>query len=193
MRERILHCAASIIAERGLTGTKLSAIAAMANLQTGSLYYHFADRAALVEEVTRRGVLDSLNAAQKAVETCSAEATSKDRLLAAADAHLGSILESGSLAPAAIAILPQLPPELRQRFQQELGDFRLFWVGLVTAAVADGYLAGEIDVELLALYIVYTLNTVTVWTELRPGEPKETRSAFLALLQHGILRSPERG
>ncbi|WP_433622161.1 TetR/AcrR family transcriptional regulator [Nocardia sp. CA-120079] len=188
VRERILRGAARIFVERGFSGTKLTDIASAAGLQTGSLYYHFVDRAALVHEVTRRGVLDSVEAARKAVAECSSEATSRDRLLAAVDAHIWSILRPDSLAPAAISLLPQLPPEQRERVHQETSIFKSFWVGLGTAAAADGYLDDEVDVNLQILVIVNTLNSVISWTEAQRSNRAATTSAFRRLLEAGFLR-----
>ncbi|ORB76440.1 hypothetical protein BST46_30110, partial [Mycobacterium timonense] len=54
-RARILDSAALIFRNKGYAGTRLSDVAAAANTQAGSLYYHFPSREELVEEVLRVG------------------------------------------------------------------------------------------------------------------------------------------
>jgi AcrR family transcriptional regulator len=55
-RQRILDAAAKVFRSNGYSGARLSDIAALAGIQTGSMYYHFDSREALVEEVLHLGI-----------------------------------------------------------------------------------------------------------------------------------------
>ena len=71
-RERLLDCAETLFAERGLAGTSLRSINAKAGLSPAALHYHFGSQAALVEALLerrmpslmerRRQLLDALEA-----------------------------------------------------------------------------------------------------------------------------------
>lgn len=73
-RERILDAAERLFAEKGIGSTSLRDIGAVASANTGSIYFHFKTKAALVREVFRRR-LEPLDAERlAALERCEAEA-----------------------------------------------------------------------------------------------------------------------
>ena len=55
-RQRILDAAAKVFREQGYANARLADIAELADMQTGSLYYHFDGREDLVAEILRLGV-----------------------------------------------------------------------------------------------------------------------------------------
>ncbi len=54
-RERVLDAAAKIFRQKGYAATRLADIAAAADTQAGSLYYHFDSKEQLLDEVLERG------------------------------------------------------------------------------------------------------------------------------------------
>lgn len=64
-RIRLIEAGASVFAQRGLEGTRISDIAREAGVAMGTLYTHFPDKEALFEEVLRSGkalVIEGLTA-----------------------------------------------------------------------------------------------------------------------------------
>ncbi len=62
-RRRILDAAAALMAERGFAGTSISAVSKRSGLPSGSIYWHFESKEALLGAVVEEGVqrwLDSL-------------------------------------------------------------------------------------------------------------------------------------
>ena len=57
-RSRILNAAAHILSVKGYAGTRLSDVAEYAELQAPAIYYYFASRDDLIEEVMYAGIAD---------------------------------------------------------------------------------------------------------------------------------------
>src|ERR1700742_1933615 len=57
-RERILDAAAHVLSAKGYAGTRLSDVAEYAELQAPAIYYYFASRDDLIEEVMYSGIAD---------------------------------------------------------------------------------------------------------------------------------------
>ncbi|MGH7899719.1 MAG: TetR family transcriptional regulator, partial [Candidatus Binatia bacterium] len=82
-RERILDSAAAAFRRDGYASVMLKDIAALAGLQTGSLYYHFASKEEIVEKVLALGVEGVEAATRDAVEALGPGADPLARLRAA--------------------------------------------------------------------------------------------------------------
>ena len=72
---------------RATRNARLSDIAELAGMQTGSLYYHFDFREDLVAEILRLGIETSWQHVRDAVDALPAGATPLERLAAAIRAH----------------------------------------------------------------------------------------------------------
>src|SRR6516162_10679165 len=60
-RSRILNAAAHILSVKGYAGTRLSDVAEYAEVQAPAIYYYFASRDDLIEEVMYAGIADMRN------------------------------------------------------------------------------------------------------------------------------------
>ena len=162
-RERILQCAAEVLAERGYAGTTQNDIAERANTKAGSLYYYFDSREELIREIMTRGITETIDHVAAAVEALPADATSQDRLAAAITAHVRYLLTESNIARASIRALGQAPPEvqgtailLHREYGRTLGR-------LIDDAVEDGFIDSSVDTRVLRLLIVGAANWSTAW------------------------------
>src|SRR6059058_6552962 len=57
-RSRILDAAAQVLSKRGYAGLRLTDVAAAAELQAPAIYYYYASRDDLIEEVMWSGIAD---------------------------------------------------------------------------------------------------------------------------------------
>ena len=137
-RQRILDAAAKVFREQGYANARLSDIAALAGMQTGSLYYHF-DSA---RTWWRRS---SASASRRRGTTCARpsmryrpDATALDRLAAAIRAHTLAVLEISDYASAQARIVGQVPPEVRKGHLVHQRKYGAYWNELIEAAVAAG-------------------------------------------------------
>jgi AcrR family transcriptional regulator len=162
-RERILQSAAEVLAERGYAGTTLNEIAERANTKAGSLYYYFESREVLIREIMTRGITETIDHVQAAVDGLAPDATTQDRLAAAITAHVRYLLTESNIARASIRALGQAPAEvqgtailLHREYGRTLGR-------LIDDAAQDGFIDDSVDTRVLRLLIVGAANWSTAW------------------------------
>lgn len=158
-RLRILDAAARVLRQRGYAETRLSDIAEVAGLQTGSLAFHFASKRALIDEVLRHGMTDGLASVRAAVEALGADATPAERVTAAINAHLDGLDERNDYAPALLRMVDQYPAESRRRFRDVDRAYVGYWRELLRAAQRAGAIPAELDIPLLTRLTLGAMNT----------------------------------
>ena len=94
---------------KGYAGTRLSDVAEYAELQAPAIYYYFASRDDLIEEVMYAGIADMRKHLQGVLDALPPEASSMDKILAAVEAHLRHELELSDYASASIRNAGQIP------------------------------------------------------------------------------------
>lgn len=175
-RARILDSAAHTFRTKGYAGTRLSDVAAAADTQAGSLYYHFPSREELVEEVLRVGQERTSGYVRRRVAALPDDASCLDRLRAAIAAHLDSVLESGDYTAATIRIIGQVPEEIRKRRLHEQREYGMFWRGLVNDAHESGEIRTDVDSSVLRMLLLGAMNSVPDW--FRPRRDGLSAAAF---------------
>jgi len=166
-RGRILDAAAETFRAKGYTAARLSDIAELAATQAGSLYYHFASKEQLAEEVLALGVKQVSEAVAAAIDALPATADFRTRLLAALEAHLSSMLQHEAYSAANVRIINQVPPDVRERHLSHHRHYGAFWRGLLEQAQARGEIRAEVDLPAIRMLILGALNWSVEWY--RPG------------------------
>jgi AcrR family transcriptional regulator len=162
-RARILDAAALTFRNKGYAGTRLSDVAAAANTQAGSLYYHFPSREELVEEVLRVGQERTSGFVRRRVAALPADATDLERLREAISAHLDTVLEIGDYTVATIRIIGQVPEEIRVRRIHEQREYGEFWRSLVDNTQASGQFRTDLNSSALRMLLFGAMNSVPDW------------------------------
>lgn len=161
-RQRILDAAARVFRYQG-TSARLCDIAQAAGMQTGSLYYHFEGRDALVEEVLRLGVEGTWAEVQAELGALPGDISPLRRLERAVRAHARAVLEQSDYAAANSRIFALAPPEVRSRhygLQQAYGEF---FHQLVVDAVDSGELRPDIDPAVVRMLVFGAMNWTVEW------------------------------
>lgn len=162
-RQRILDAAASVLNRNGYASTRLSDIAELAQVQAPALYYYFASREELIEEVVTLGMTRALTHVSDALAELPADATQLDRICTAVGAHLEVVLRLSDYASAAIRYGPQLPADMRERQLAEQRAYGEVWRKLVNDAVEAGELHPDLDPRSARMLILGGLNWATEW------------------------------
>jgi AcrR family transcriptional regulator len=169
-RQRILDAAADVFRHNGYTGTRLSDIAAAANTQAGSLYYHFASREDLVREVLRVAQERTNEFVMRRVSALPPGASSLDRLREALAAHLTAVLEIGDYTAATIRILGQVPEPIRDSTLELQREYGLYFRRLFENAQADGDLRPDLDMSACRMLVLGAMNASPDW--FHPNQPR---------------------
>ena len=186
-RQRILDAAAKVFREQGYANARLSDIAALAGMQTGSLYYHFDSREDLVAEILRLGIETSWHNVRQAVDALPADASALDRLATAIRAHTLAVLEISDYASAQARIVGQVPPEVRKGHLVHQRKYGAYWNELIEAAVAAGAVRPDVDLFVARMLVLGALNWTAEWyTPKRDLRPTAIADQAVAMVLHGL-------
>ncbi|HZZ51927.1 MAG TPA: TetR/AcrR family transcriptional regulator [Pseudonocardia sp.] len=181
-RLRILDAGAHVLRTRGYAETRLSDIAEVAGLQTGSLAFHFPSKTELLEEVLRHGFEAGLDMVRSKVEALGPDADPVSRLGAAVSAHLTALEERADYAPALLRTMDQFPPENRHRLRDLDHGYVGYWRELLEAAQTAGQVPGDLDPAVLSRLVLGAMNSTLGQPGLAPrGKVTHTILRMLGL------------
>lgn len=156
VRERVVGAARELVAHGGYREASVAAVAARAEVATGTVYRHFPSKADLLAEVFR-------TASQREVDAVAAamhgSGTAPERIAAAVEVFARRALRGRRLAWALIAE-PVDPAVEAERLV-----FRRAYAATYADALRDGIAAGELpeqDVELVATALVGAIGEALV-------------------------------
>jgi TetR/AcrR family transcriptional regulator, cholesterol catabolism regulator len=193
-RQRILDAAAKVFRQQGYANARLSDIAELAGMQTGSLYYHFDGRDDLVAEILRLGIETSWSHVRAAVDALPDDATPLDRLATAIRAHTLSVLEISDYASAQARIVGQVPPDLYRVHMADQRTYGEYWNDLIERAVEAGEIRPDVDQFVVRMLVLGALNWTAEWYQ--PGRgtsAADVAEQAVALVLRGVAPSgPDR-
>lgn len=191
-RQRIIVAASEMLAHRGYAGTTLDDIAKAAGTQAGSLYYYFASREELAEEVLTSGARDTMRYTMDAVAALPPGTSARTRLETAIMAHVTFTLGRSLAALAASRTIGQLPPEVESKVNKVFRAYGVFIAELFQAAAAEGAIAADVDLSAARMLVVGAANWTAEW--FHPGgtsNPDEVGRLLCRLLFEGIGTGPQ--
>ena len=152
VRERIVLAARDQVAEGGYASASVQAVAARADVATGTVYRHFESKAELFAEVFRRSSQPELDLV--AHVTSRGELSAAERIASAAEAFARRALAAPRLAYALIA------EPVDPLVEAERLTFRRGYRDAFASALKDGVASGELrelDSDVVAAAIVGAL------------------------------------
>jgi AcrR family transcriptional regulator len=160
-RAALLEAAARHFARGGFEVASMRDIAREVGMLAGSMYYHFASKDALIEDVYALGVGQVTLAVERRLAGASG---ARPRLEAACIGHLEALLADSPFARVMTADLSRLPSGLRRRLVAQRDAYERHFVALL----ADLKLPAGVDRRLLRLHLLGALNWTPTWY--RPGK-----------------------
>ncbi len=166
-RRKILDAAAKTFRKRGYAGTRLNDIADAAAIRAGSIYYHFASKEQLLEQVLDIGIRRVFDAVVREVEALPPGTSSRRIVRAAIEAHLTMLLRHGDYTSANIRLFDQVPDDVHDRQVLLRAAYDDFWRKLLTAAREAGEIRADADLTMVRMFLLGALNWSLEWY--RPG------------------------
>lgn len=186
-RQKLYEAAVTLIAEQGFSSTTVEEIAERAGVAKGTVYYNFAGKTELFEELLRHGVElltgDLRRAAESAVATGGSQVDALDAMVRAGLVFIDRC------------------PAFTQLYVAELWRTNRAWRGTLNVVrsqavavvedvlrrgVAGGELSGEIDIPLTAAALVgMVLVAALDWQAFQPERSLEDVHGALSLLLQG--------
>jgi AcrR family transcriptional regulator len=193
-RARILDAAAHVLSVKGYAGTRLSDVAAEAEIQAPAIYYYFPSREDLIEEVMFSGIDEMGKHLQKVLDALPPATPPMDRIMAAVEAHLRHELELSDYATASIRNSGQVPEELRKRQRDAEQRYGRIWRRMFDDAAADGELRTDLDPRVAQLLVMGSLNWSAEWWDPRRGSVDAIVKNAQVLVRNALapVKSPAR-
>jgi AcrR family transcriptional regulator len=185
-RGRILDAAAYVFRQKGYALTRLTDIAKRARTQTGSIYYHFESREAIVAEVLRIANERTKNEVTKAIAALPPDADVHDRITAAIHGHLAIVLSGDDYTSAHMRIFDQLPNKLREHFLRVLDESAELWRSLLLEAKSKGLVRDDLDLSVTRLLLIGMMNWSIEWYREGRLSPAQIADHIAILLFEGI-------
>lgn len=159
----MLDAAARVVAREGWSGTRLTDVAREAEIQAPAIYYYFASREDLIDEVAETGAARLLTDVTGAIEALGEGAGVLERIDAAAEAHLRFTMTEPVLARIVLRSSDQLPEGLELRHVATVQRYHRLWSGLLREAQREGLLDDDLDLTVTRHLTLGALNSALDW------------------------------
>ncbi|MGW4674577.1 TetR/AcrR family transcriptional regulator [Streptomyces sp. NPDC004324] len=186
-RQKLYEAAVTLIAEQGFSATTVDEIAERAGVAKGTVYYNFASKAVLFEELLRHGVGLLTASLREAAERTGREGGTR---VDALDAMIRAGLVFMDRYPAFTQLYVAEVWRTNRSWQSTLMVVRREAVAVVEdvlrAGVAGGELSEEIDIPLTAAALVgMVLVAALDWQAFQPERSLDDVHAALSRLLQG--------
>jgi AcrR family transcriptional regulator len=181
-RLELLRTAAKLFRRKGFGATSTRDIAAAAGMQSGSPFYHFESKGALLYAVMEEGMRSAIERQTQALQKAEHEAPGPRGLLAVLIRnHFDILLGPGSdFIPVMLYEARSITPRQRTALAELQSEYEAPWTPVLDALHASGRL--KADVKLARLLMFGALNWSAQWFDRRKGATlDELAEAALAL------------
>jgi AcrR family transcriptional regulator len=185
-RERLLDATARVLSRKGFAGTRLSEIAEVAGVQAPAIYYYYASREQLIEEVIRRGQERTRDHVEKSLAALPDDAPAMRKIRTAVEAHLRSLVEMSDYSTAAARNIGQMPDDMRKRLVAAQAEYGSVWRVLFEEARERGEIAPDLDLHAAQLLIIGALNSAPEWWNPRRVNLDDVVATALRITDRGL-------
>ena len=168
-RIALLGAAASLFRRQGFAATTTRDIAAAAGMQSGSPFYHFKSKEALLFAVMEEGMHAALERQRAAVQSPGhAALPASEQLRQLVQVHFGVLLGPGNdFVPVMLYESRSLPEQERKLLAQLISEYESLWMPVLTALHSSGQLRAPVG--LARLLILGALNWSVQWFDPKKG------------------------
>jgi AcrR family transcriptional regulator len=179
-RARIISVAETLFNKQGFDGSSMRDIAAAAEMQPASVYYHFESKEELLWAVWEKGGLELLNRVKDAI---ARKTDPWQRIETACIAHTTGLLD-WRRANQALFVMPpwHYPESIKTRVIALRDEYEKIFIGLID----DLPLRKGIDRRYLRLTIIGALSWSLFWFKKERDTPASIAKQILSILRGGI-------
>lgn len=186
-RARLIEVAKRLFQEHGSDEVTVRTIAAAANIEAGSIYYHFASRDEIMRAVLESGVEGARQQVMRAIEAAGAGNSPLVRLRAALGAHFKYTLREHFSSR--LKSIRRLPKRLREQHMKQEREYAAIFAGLLREAERGGLLKSGFDLSVVRMLAMGALTWAAEWFD-PEGEMSadEVADELMRVLCGGIVR-----
>jgi AcrR family transcriptional regulator len=187
-RRELLDAAARLFRQRGFDASSTRDIASAAGMRSGSPFYHFENKQALLAAVMQEGMRSALQRQQMALAALPAQASPREQLAALVRNHFEVLLGADSdFIPVMLYEWRRLDADQAVAITALKDAYEAEWVPVLTALHGNGQLAG--DPALVRLMVFGALNWSVQWYQPpATGAGRRRHRATLDDLTHTALQ-----
>ena len=168
-RRKLMDGAAKLFRTQGFAATSTRDIAAAAGMHSGSPFYHFESKSALLYAVMSEGMTMAKQSQQKALDALPATATPRDQLHTLIRHHFEILLgPRSSFIPVMLYEWRSLTPAQRKGIARIKDSYEATWMPVLEALAQQGALQAEPGVA--RLFIFGALNWAVQWFSPKKGK-----------------------
>lgn len=161
-RQLLLHAAARLFRQKGFAATTTRDIAAASGMRSGSPFYHFENKAALLFAVVEQGMRAALQLQAAALQALPAGAAPEALLRGLVRAHFDVLLGPGSdFIPVMLYEWRSLSAAQRAGIARLQRDYEAAWADVLQALSAAGCIGA--DAGIARLMMLGALNWSVQW------------------------------
>jgi AcrR family transcriptional regulator len=168
-RRELVHAAARLFRRKGFDATSTRDIAAAAGMQSGSPFYHFKSKQALLYAVMEEGMRSAIAQQLGVLESAGAgRLPAAQQLRVLVRNHFDVLLGPASdFIPVMLYEARSITPRQRATLAGLQSEYEALWVPVLQALQTEGRLKS--DVKLARLLIFGALNWSAQWYDRRKG------------------------
>lgn len=185
-RQTILNAAAKLFKERGYTATTLRDVADEVGLKAGSIYYHFASKDVIMDEVLDSGLRAVYEAVKSAMNVNDNQNDYQAKIEACVHAHLKMLFTQGDFVSANIRLYNHLPKEIQGRHQALRREYSDMWDTLLFDAQKAGFLQSDLEIVPARQFILGSLNWTVEWYDDSKYSLETFATRCVSLIARGI-------
>lgn len=168
-RRKLMDGAAKLFRTQGFAATSTRDIAAAAGMHSGSPFYHFESKSALLYAVMSEGMTMATQSQQQALNALPATATPREQLHTLIRHHFEILLGPGSsFIPVMLYEWRSLTPAQRKGIARIKDSYEATWMPVLEALAQQGALQAEPGVA--RLFIFGALNWAVQWFSPKKGK-----------------------
>ncbi len=161
-RQALIQAAARLFRSKGFDGTSTRDIAAAADMQSGSPFYFFSSKQALLAAIMQEGMARATAGQAQALRGLGARAPARERLRTLIRHHFEVLLGPGSdFIPVMLYEWRSLSPEQRQAVSAQKDDYEAVWMPVLRSLHRTGQLSAQ--PQAARLFIFGALNWAAQW------------------------------
>lgn len=191
-RQHLIACAASLFKRQGFDGTSTRDIALATGMGSGSPFYHFENKQALLFAVMQEGMTRAITRQKAGLETlkhdCDTQEhrppTAKEQLTYLVHQHFEILLGEGNdFVPVMLYEFKSIAPAQRKALTDLQRAYEAAWIPVLNSLHRAGLLRAP--VKLARLFIFGALNWSVQWYRAEAGASiTELTAASIALFVH---------
>jgi len=185
-RQRVLEVSSDLFRRNGYQATSMRDIANAVAMKSGSLYYYYDSKEALLAAILNDKIDAHLATVKGAVDALPADASARQKFDVAIAVTVRIITEAGDMAVASAQTLSFLQePEYSEQSQRRRA-YNQFWRDLIIEGKRTGEIRTDFPDAVASMAIVGALTFTAEWYEKERSTTDEIGSIFSRLLFDGL-------